>query len=204
MWVDHLTPLDPHPLNNDSFDDTLVTFRVDGSARVYVNVLFADNYYQENLSLLGIDPSGEPLHGAYNRYLSTLSGGYSQSHSDVHLWYHGTIDLLTPTTDTQANITSIERQLWWASWESGGVHGGFYWSLIGRGNRLSTVEPAGTGTGQVRNGYNKFWDFGAGLDSNRYPLPANNGAWPNLIQVNLLSTNTTTIGASNSMKFYYQ
>jgi len=109
IWVDHLTTLDPHPLNNDGFDDTLISFTVDGPARVYANVLFADDYYQQNWSLFGVDPSGEPLAGAYNRYLSNLAGGYSQSHSDVHLWYHGTIDLLTPASDTQANITATER-----------------------------------------------------------------------------------------------
>src|SRR5882762_2455465 len=204
VWVDHLTTLDPHPLNNDGFDDTLETFTVDGAARVYDNVLFADNYYQQNSSLFGFDPSGEALAGAYNRYLSNLSGGYSLSHSDVHLWYHGTIDLVTPTSDTQANITTTERQLWWTGYETAGVFAGFYWSLIGRGNRLTTDEPAGAGTGQVRNGYNKVWDFGAGLGSNRYALPANNGLWPNLIQFNLLTTNTTTVDATNLMKFSYQ
>ena len=204
VWVDHLTTLDPHPLNNDGFDDRPITFTVDGPARVYANVLFADNYYQQNSSIFGIDPSGEPLTGAYNRYLSNLSGGYSQSHSDVHLWYHGTIDLVTPATDTQANITATERQLWWTTYESGGVDAGFYWSLIGHGNRLSNDEPAGAGTGQVRDGYNKDWDFGAGLASNRQPLLANNGTWPNLIQFNLLTTNTFTVGATNRMNFYYQ
>ena len=204
VWVDHLTTLDPHPLNNDGFDDSLVTSTVDGSARVYANVLFADNYYQQNSSLFGFDPSGEPVAGAYNRYLNDLSGGYSQSHSDAHLWYHGTLDLVTPTTDTQANITVTERRLWWTTYENGGEHAGFYWSLIGRGNRLTTDEPAGAGTGQVRGGYNKIWDFGAGFDSNRQALPANTGAWPNLIQFNLLGTNTTTVGATHSMQFYYQ
>lgn len=204
LWVDHLTTLDPHPLNNDGFDDTLVTFTVDAPVRVFASVLFADNYYQQNSSIFGIDPSGEPIAGAYNRYLSNLFGGYSQSHSDVHLWYHGTLDLVTPTTDTQANIIATERKLWWTTYETGGLYAGFFWSLIGRGNRLTTDEPAGAGTGQVRDGYNKIWDFGAGLASNRHALPANNGAWPNLIQFNLLSTNITTIGTTNSMKFYYQ
>ena len=81
---------------------------------------------------------------------------------------------------------------------------GFYWSLIGHGNRLSNDEPAGAGAGQVRDGYNKVWDLGAGLASNRQPLPANNGTWPNLIQFNLLTTNTFTVGATNRMNFYYQ
>ena len=204
VWVDHLTTLDPHPLNNDGFDDTLVTFTVDGPARVYANVLFADDYYQENASIFGIDPSGEALSGAYTRRLVNLSGGYSQSHSDVHLWYHGTIDLETPASDSGAAITATERGLWWTAHEEGGVYAGFYWSLIGGGDRLSGDEPAGPGTGQVRDGFNKFWDVGAGLATNRYPLPANSGAWPNVIQFKLLTTNTVTLGATNGMKAFYQ
>jgi hypothetical protein len=204
VWVDHLTTLDPHPLNNDGFDDTLVTFIVDGSARAYVNVLFADNYYQENSSIFGIDPSGESLLGAYNRYLSSLSGGYSQSHSDSHLWYHGTIDFVVPTSDTQANITVTERQNWWTSYEAGGVNAGFYYSLIGRGNRLSLIEPAGAGTSRIVDGYNQAWDFGAGVSGNRFALPANNGSWPNIIKFNIAGTNIFAIGRTTSLKYFYQ
>lgn len=204
IWVDHLTTLDPHHLNNDGNDDTFVTSIVDGPALVYQNVLFADNYYQQNNSILGYDPSGEPLLGAYNRYLGNLSGGYFQSHSDVHLWYHGTIDLGTPATDTQSTITATERQSWWTATENGGVYTGFYRSLLGRGDRLSLAEPAGAGTAHVRDGYNKLWDFGAGVDSNRYALPENDGTWPNLIRLNLVSTNILSVGETNRLTYFYQ
>src|SRR2546422_8481281 len=43
---------------------------------------------------------------------------------------------------------------------------------------LEPAQPVGAGAGQVRDGYNKVWDFGAGLASNRQPLPANNGTCP--------------------------
>jgi len=204
VWVDHLTTLDPHPLNNDGFDDSIITSVVDGPALAYVNVLFADNYYQPNNSIFGFDPSGKHMVGAYNRYLSNLTGGYGQAHSDVHLWYHGTIDLVTPATDTQATITAAERQSWWTVQEGAGVYAGFHWSLLGRGDRLSPAEPAGAGTGSVRDGYNKIWDFGAGVDSNRYALPSNNGLWPNLIRLNLTSTNVVAVGATNHLTYLYQ
>ena len=95
-------------------------------------------------------PNGQAIAGAYNRQLTNLNGGYSSSHSDVHLWYHGTIDLVTPATDTQASITTAERQTWWTAFEAAGTNTGFLYSLIGGGDRLSSAEPGGAGKGQRR------------------------------------------------------
>src|SRR5262245_59572499 len=71
VWVDHLTTLDPHPLNNDGFNDAILYSAVDASARTYVNVLFHDNYWQ-NLNAFAY---GEPVFGAFVRQLSNLNGG---------------------------------------------------------------------------------------------------------------------------------
>jgi hypothetical protein len=203
VWVDHLTTLDPHPLNNDIFDDTPFYTVVDAPARTYENVLFHDNYYQ----WLNLIAYGEPVAGAYIRRLTNLDGGYSDftaSHSDVHLWYHGTIDFRTSANDTVASITSSERQTWWTPYEYYGGIAGFYYSLIGGGDRLSTDEPDGPSTGQIRDGYNQLWDFGAGLSVNRYALPSNNGSWPNLIRLNIRGSNTVAQGDAVSMKYFYQ
>jgi len=194
IWVDHVTTLDPHPI---SFPY--------GDAEVYVyeNVVFADNYWQMNPSLFC--PNGESVFGAYDRYLANLDNGYSCNDSDVHLWYHGTIDWIdTPASDTQATITSAERESWWTSYESGGLFAGFYYSLIGGGDRLSTAEPDGPGNGEIRDGYNQIWDFGAGTSGNRYALPSNNGAWPNVIKFNITGSNAITVGESTGLKFFYQ
>lgn len=193
IWVDHVTTLDPHPVS--------VPYG-DADVYLYQNTLFADNYWQTNPGLTC--PNGELIFGAYNRYLSNLQGGYDCSHSDVHLWYHGTIDLNPTTTDTQAYITTTERQTWWTGYESAGTNAGCYYSLIGRGNRFSTAEPAGPGTGRIIDGYNQNWEFGAGVSGNRFALPSNDGSWPNIIKLNITGTNTFAIGETNSLKIFFQ
>jgi hypothetical protein len=202
VWVDHLTTLDPHPLNNDGFSDFPYT-EVDAPARVYRNVLFADNYWQD----LNIITYGEPVFGAYNRKLLNLDGGYSTltaSHSDVHLWYHGTIDWATPTSDTQANLTQSERDAWWTYSEYYGILAGYYYSRIAGGDRFSSFEPAGTGTGASKDGVNQLWNFGAGSSANRYSLTNNTGAWPNPLRFFLTTTNRLAAGQNFSVRLYHQ
>jgi len=193
IWVDQVTTLDPHPV--PQFGDAAVTS--------WVNVLFADNFWQ----MLGdgvFVPNGQSVFGAYNRKLLVLGGGYSSSHSDVHLWYHGTIDLATPTSDTQANITASERSTWWTSTEMAGAAAGFLYSLIGGGDRLSNVEPGGTGTGRIIDGFNKNWDLGGGMAANRTALPANAGLWPNAIRFDLEEPTTIPAGGSFGATLYHQ
>jgi hypothetical protein len=202
IWVDHLTTLDPHPLNNDGFNDFIYS-AVDAPARTYVNVLFHDNYWQELSFLI----YGEPVFGAYVRQLLTLSGGYggfTGSHSDVHLWYHATLDWRTPASDTEASVTATERQTWWSAYENQGFVAGFLYSRIGGGDRLSPDRPVGAGFPAIRDGYNQWWDLGAGTASNRTALPANNGAWPNLIQLDRTATNPVVQGEAMPLTFYYQ
>lgn len=211
VWVDHVTTLDPHPLNNDGNLD--LGFPTDAPAKdTYANVLFADDYWQNLGGFL--DPLGEPVSGAYVRQLSVLSGGYfntssiSPDHSNVHLWYYGSIDLHVPTSyNDDGVIVSLDatmRTNWWVDYEVQGSHSGFYYSLIGGGNRLSTDMPRGAGFPAIVDGYNQWWDFGAGTSANRTPLPANNGTWPNIIKFDVIGTNVVAKGQAISTKFYYQ
>jgi hypothetical protein len=202
IWIDHLTSLDPHPLNNDGNFDPF--FPTDATAsNTYANVLFADDYWQNLGNNISV-PNGEPVAGAYVRQLTNLSGGNSSSHSDVHLWYHGTIDWRTPTTDTEATITSAERQAWWVAYEQQGTNAGFEYSLIGGADRLGTNQPLGAGNPAIRDGFNQRWDFGAGTNNNRTALATNNGAWPSPIKLNRTDTNQIVQGQAVSLKLYYQ
>lgn len=189
LWVDHVTTLDPRPVAQ--FGDAAVT--------TWANVLYADNFWQNMGDGLFV-PNGQSLFGAYNRKLLDLNGGYSSSHSDAHLWYHGTIDLATPATDTQATISTTQRATWWTASEMQGAGAGFLYSLIGRGDRLSDLEPAGAGNGHVSDGFNRKWDLGAGPAANRTALATNAGLWPNPIR--LLAVEHAT--EARDATLYYQ
>jgi hypothetical protein len=193
VWVDQVTTLDPHP----------VSLFGDADVATYTNVLYADNYWQTLGDGLFV-PNGESVAGAYNRKLLSLSGGYSSPHSDVHLWYHGTVDLATPATDTQATIGSTQRSAWWTAAESGGAANGFVLSAIGGGNRLSTAEPAGVGNGRISDGFNRRWNLGGGVASNRTALPSNNGLWPNVIRVLRADANPVAVGGTLDLTIYQQ
>ncbi len=206
VWVDHLTTLDPHPLNNDGFSDFIYP-TVDAPVRTYENVLFHDNYWQDIAGLI----YGEPVAGAYIRKLVNLCGGYGGCsgvagayHANVHLWYHGTLDMRNPADDTEAQMGNAEFSTWYVSNETNGFNAGFKWSLIGQGDRTSLDRPLGAGFPAIRDGYNQNWDVGAGQNGNRTFLPSNNGNWPNVIRFNLVSTNQPQQGTNISVKYFYQ
>jgi sugar lactone lactonase YvrE len=135
IWVHQLTTLDPHPVLPSDFPFP----GNDAPVQVFENVLFADNYY-ENIS--GTFPQGQSINGAYNRHLTSLDGGYPDTvpvvipdgnHSDVHLWYHGTVNTGAGASDGVQTFTGTMRNTWYFSDEYGGQEAGFYYSRLGGG-----------------------------------------------------------------------
>jgi hypothetical protein len=85
IWVDHLTFLDPQPVT--SFGDF--------PSKAWENVVYAEDYWEV---IPPYFPWGEDVHGSFDPNLSLLLLCPSPCldptthHSEVHAYYHGTID----------------------------------------------------------------------------------------------------------------
>ena len=187
--VDHVTVLDAHPLTAADPQPVMPPAVIDTPVAVYENVLFADSYWQQ-ISY----PQGEYVAGAYNREWISMPGGYhdhaSTAYSDVadhlniHLMYHATVDLRTPTGDGEATVDTAERTDWFNTYEGDGEGTGFVYSRIdGAGDRLSQDQPVAGGDA-IRDGYHSAALLGgAGA---RSALGWSAAVWPNVVLLNVL------------------
>jgi hypothetical protein len=121
IWVDQLTTLDSYPS----------ALAGDAAVAIRANTIFADNYYETTSFLV----HGAPVTGASNFGPLALPGGNpgsSGDHSDVHSWYHGTID-----TSPAANDGVISIPPDWYATDNGYPRNatGFYYTLTGGGTR---------------------------------------------------------------------
>jgi hypothetical protein len=146
IWVNQVTMLDAHPADN-GIDDLLFPLNL------HENVVFADNYVQE------LDwPDGKRVNGSYPRPawwipFFDLVGGYTfptiaSEHSDVHLWYYGSINLSTPISDgSGGTITSGMRSDtgWWLTEEQSGAKTGHYFSRLRGGTYKGGTRPGSYG-----------------------------------------------------------
>ncbi|MCC7145696.1 MAG: LEPR-XLL domain-containing protein [Phycisphaeraceae bacterium] len=109
VWVDQMTTLDPHPVSSDP------------AVKVWDNVWFADNYYRTD----DFFTPGQSVNGAHNINLTSVSPDVD--HSEVHTFYHGTIDLAASSADG----LTIENA--WYGYAHTGPRSsvGFAWSRLG-------------------------------------------------------------------------
>jgi pimeloyl-ACP methyl ester carboxylesterase len=190
--VDHLTLLDPHPVDNDGFSNPIHIDPNDGSAKdgVYENVLFADVDYQTRGNDITV-PIGTYVHGAFLRWLDANgidSDGYDNPHSNVHLWYHGTMAVVFPlTSDGSAEIDAGVRSRWYAPGEDQGAHAGYYYSLRGGGDRREVFQPANAFSGVPPHGLNGLWNESLGIPpvTNRTTVTRTAEERANIVEMNL-------------------
>ena len=187
IWVEHVTTLDPHPVDGVrdpfgfDFDDAPMT--------AWENVVFWDNYWRTDGDT-SFDFTGEAIAGTHSVQLveSTLDNftGYVTEHSDVHLWYHGTIDTTGPIDD---GSSSVAESAGWYNGVMGPRTGiGYNFSRIGRVSRPADGVFAGL-------------DGGA---ANRVPFPIRIAdRWPNLLELQLTSEPVLEIGADIGVEYYW-
>jgi len=139
--IDHVTSLDPHPVNG--------TLDVDPDwgdpvPERWDNIVFNDTYYRADGAFLlnALDVDGIPIPTSLNVELSETAlsdGGYGFSHNDTHLWYHGTIDLSPEPCDGEQCITASMRASWWPE---GFTERGYHYARLGGGVlERPTIEP---------------------------------------------------------------
>lgn len=144
LWVDQLTMLDPHPVDGVNEPPLLPFNWGDAPMQVFGNVVYADNYYRPANSNQ-FDFAGEPVTGAVNNGPLNLPGGSSLDHSDVHAYYHGTIDRDATTDSAGGPIVAS----WFASTIARAT-GGYDQSRLGRGVRLTANIGSTFGGGAAR------------------------------------------------------
>lgn len=168
VWVEHLTLQDPYPRSGDA------------SVGVPENVVFADNMYQSEGFI-----QGDPVAGAFNISLPSMPNGYGTNHSDVHLWYHATIDDEGAAHDGEAGISDADRDTWFAGGQGRGSTTGFFFSRIVGGERPSAGEHSvvgGSGSRESLSDAGATWANIVGLSIDTYlpgvvrsgvPIPIN-------------------------------
>ena len=132
LWVEQLTLLDPCPIVGDYGIGLSTAF----AATVTSNVVFADNYYESSYIFCGNEVAGASNLGP----LIFSAGGYGivgGAHSDVHLWYQGTIDTKSDTVYDGSASFDADADGWYNGGFGPRNNVGYYYSRLGGGNRLA-------------------------------------------------------------------
>lgn len=150
VLVDQVTYLDTHPILLDYGYSILGT-----NVKPFENVIYADSYWRAGGEGFN-GPNGHHVDGAYNVELDNAVfegvgyGGLTDEHSDVHLWYHGTIN---PGSDIDDGEASAEGVGWYNGEMGPRDEIGYYFSRIAGGDRsnaLSGLHPDLGGVGSDR------------------------------------------------------
>ena len=185
VWVDQVTTLDPHPV--DGIDDPFGLDFGDAPMVAWDNVVYWDNYWRANSDLF--DFKGESIANVHDVNLSDsvlAVGGYSYEHSDVHLWYYGTIDTSEdpPANNGDADVPND----WYGGENPARLTSGYAYSRLVGGLRA----PDGV-TAQFADG-----------SANRDAVMVTQPAWPNVLDLQVTSAGTAFIDGASIPLDYYQ
>jgi hypothetical protein len=151
--VDHVTTLDPHPVDG-TLDNPLGPLDWGDRAPItWTNIDFADNYWRADGGGFPayFDFDGMTLDADLDLDLGDAieAPGDLNDHIEVHAWYHGTIDL---TANDDGDGTQIDNESASPDWYDNGSAGvpardmtGFFYSSIVGGARpgpVSGLDPA--------------------------------------------------------------
>jgi hypothetical protein len=139
--VDQVTTLDPHPV--DGSLDLGVGDWGDRTPLTWTNVDFSDNYWRADGGGFpaSADFDGMPIGSDLELDLGgAIEGAFDIDpvfeHTEVHAWYHGTIDL---SANDDGDGTAIDDELFTDWWNDGGVPArnqtGFHFSAVRGGTR---------------------------------------------------------------------
>ncbi len=185
--VDQMTTLDSHPVDG-TLDAPYNPNWGDPTPVRWSNVAWADNIWRADGGGLinGLDFDGIPLPNVNGVVLSESAlncCANSFSHSDVHLWYHGTIDRAQNPSDGEQVISNNARSTWWPN---GWVQTGYHFSILGGGAAERPAIPAGSAppsdsapvvfNGAFEQGTQAGWTAHGGVPSNIVSLGGGNWA----------------------------
>lgn len=147
--VDQVTSLDPHPVDG-SLDFPLdLADWLDRSPVTWNNVGFADNYWRaDGGGVWAADFDGQSIAADVDLDLGAAIEGLLDvdpvfEHTEVHAWYHGTVDL---GANDDNDGTDIDDELFTNWWGDGGVPErnatGYYYSALVGGTRPPPIAGA--------------------------------------------------------------
>ncbi|MGD9853691.1 MAG: hypothetical protein AB7U20_01950, partial [Planctomycetaceae bacterium] len=203
VWVDQTTFLDPHPRTTSEASDP------DYPMNIPENVVFADGYWREGSGVF--NPDGEHVPGAFNIQLNedhfaggTVGyGGFLavDTHADVHLWYHGTIDNVGGFSDvvngSGETVAAADAGYWYAPDAYDAVAGNLPSGRNDVGYAFSHV------VGNARPGIGVAQALGG--QGPRSNIDWSTADWPNLLAFTVDAADFHfDIGESIPVRYYFQ
>ena len=114
IWVEQFTALDPCPYKDDH------------PVQIWNNVDYADNYFETFDWIHGEAVSGTHALQFTSGEISGGYGGFAGYHSNIHLWYHGTIDT-SPTASQDGHTVPTN---WYQGNKGPRAQIGYYYSAV--------------------------------------------------------------------------